>query len=535
MASEPNPKVDELLKAYAKKRRDQAGAPFELHSATRNLLQAEVARHRGKSADSKPVWLRSFMLHWPRFALSACILAVAVVGAVLWSGERQSKRAELQLALKDPDLQQEIPTVPGLAGKEMEQRTPPAVVEAQEAGGAGFHAPSEPVINPLNTARERFFADGSPRTKPPNFEAGKDLTEDSFDSGGTRLNRSVGSDPKVEQTSLGLGLAKAKDELAAQSSKSQPESSVVLNESLGEEKLSRRLAAASPRPNANEQSPFPTSTLGVTVPALQSTVSQQKESVDRLGARPAQQEPESERLLRRQIEPSVKQLSLASESQETLPGRALVADPTVNRHQTVYSFQNNSSRQRWIQASSSTTKQPASDAKLATILNAFEVEQTGNALRITEPDGSSYEGQILDMPLTASAERTTSAISPSSPSPPPALAASRTTANAEKRQSEPSASLPNDSYVSGIQNVYFRAAGTNRSLKQPVIISGNFVVNTGHTFNNTLYFQNAPPSGTGQTDGHVGGIILPVDRLEGKALVGGAQEVLINATPQISP
>src|SRR5712664_2452194 len=44
MPDEPNRKMDELLKSYAKKRREDAGAPLELHPATRRLLQSEVAR-----------------------------------------------------------------------------------------------------------------------------------------------------------------------------------------------------------------------------------------------------------------------------------------------------------------------------------------------------------------------------------------------------------------------------------------------------------------------------------------------------------
>src|SRR5436853_263056 len=47
MATEPdNRKIEELLQAYAKKRREEAGA-VELHPATRNLLQAEPAAPAG--------------------------------------------------------------------------------------------------------------------------------------------------------------------------------------------------------------------------------------------------------------------------------------------------------------------------------------------------------------------------------------------------------------------------------------------------------------------------------------------------------
>ena len=51
MPDEPNQNVAEQLKAWAQKRRAQAGAPFELHPARRRLLQDEVARTFAKKSD----------------------------------------------------------------------------------------------------------------------------------------------------------------------------------------------------------------------------------------------------------------------------------------------------------------------------------------------------------------------------------------------------------------------------------------------------------------------------------------------------
>src|SRR5437899_1425890 len=50
--SEQNSNMDELLKAHAKKRRDEAG-PVELHPATRKMLQAEAHRLHAKKADAQ--------------------------------------------------------------------------------------------------------------------------------------------------------------------------------------------------------------------------------------------------------------------------------------------------------------------------------------------------------------------------------------------------------------------------------------------------------------------------------------------------
>jgi len=48
MANEPERPIETLLHAAAKKRRDEAGAPFELHPADRRVLQGEVARRFAK-------------------------------------------------------------------------------------------------------------------------------------------------------------------------------------------------------------------------------------------------------------------------------------------------------------------------------------------------------------------------------------------------------------------------------------------------------------------------------------------------------
>jgi len=84
MPSEPdNSKIEELLKAYAKKRREQASGSFELHPAVRKMLQGEVARQKGGSPSEKPN-LAALLFRWfPRAALVGA--AVMVLSLVLWN------------------------------------------------------------------------------------------------------------------------------------------------------------------------------------------------------------------------------------------------------------------------------------------------------------------------------------------------------------------------------------------------------------------------------------------------------------------
>lgn len=78
MADEPNKQMDQLLRDYARERR--RGPDPRLHPATRQLLQAEVARTYGKPA-RPPFWsrLRAF---WPQIAFGAGLGAIFLVAAL---------------------------------------------------------------------------------------------------------------------------------------------------------------------------------------------------------------------------------------------------------------------------------------------------------------------------------------------------------------------------------------------------------------------------------------------------------------------
>lgn len=79
--------IEKLLRRYAKKRRDEAGAPLELHPATRRLLQREVARQLGKAgAEESPSagWLALLRAKWVYATAAACAV-VAAVGLVVFN------------------------------------------------------------------------------------------------------------------------------------------------------------------------------------------------------------------------------------------------------------------------------------------------------------------------------------------------------------------------------------------------------------------------------------------------------------------
>jgi cytoskeletal protein RodZ len=77
-SDEPNKKMDDLLKAYAAKRREEA--PPELHAVSRKLLQDEVRRNFG--ADKRQA-SGGLLSNWPRVAVGMCAAGLVIVVAII--------------------------------------------------------------------------------------------------------------------------------------------------------------------------------------------------------------------------------------------------------------------------------------------------------------------------------------------------------------------------------------------------------------------------------------------------------------------
>ncbi len=91
---EPNEKMDALLKASAKRRQEEAGAPLELHPATRTMLQAEVSRSYPETHERKKSDASLFSILWPRLIFGGAFLA-ALVAAFFLVLSPKSGRVEL--------------------------------------------------------------------------------------------------------------------------------------------------------------------------------------------------------------------------------------------------------------------------------------------------------------------------------------------------------------------------------------------------------------------------------------------------------
>jgi hypothetical protein len=98
MANEPERPIEKLLRGAANKRRDEAGAPFELHPVNRRLLQGEVARQSAKPQHETHSFTDLLSQLWPRFVWGVAILAVLGVAAWLLLPLPDNGRPETFLA-----------------------------------------------------------------------------------------------------------------------------------------------------------------------------------------------------------------------------------------------------------------------------------------------------------------------------------------------------------------------------------------------------------------------------------------------------
>src|SRR5208337_1161785 len=82
MENEPERPIEKLLREAARKRRDEAGAPFELHPVNRRLLQGEVARNFARPQRERRSFAVALAQLWPRLAGGLALFAV--LGLAVW-------------------------------------------------------------------------------------------------------------------------------------------------------------------------------------------------------------------------------------------------------------------------------------------------------------------------------------------------------------------------------------------------------------------------------------------------------------------
>jgi len=171
-------KIEKWLRACAKKRRAQAGESFEIHPATRRLLQGEIARNMpardGDDKSGSPMLWEILRRRWA-FLLSFafCVLLVAVI---IFQFAGTAKRREQALAsiaqLKQRNLSANAvgPAIIARSGIRAAPTTAPAVESPPPppvAGAGPSGAPAQVLAE--NEKSDRFTpAPAAPPAEMPN-------------------------------------------------------------------------------------------------------------------------------------------------------------------------------------------------------------------------------------------------------------------------------------------------------------------------------------------------------------------------------
>src|ERR1044071_4288496 len=92
--------IEKLLRRYAKKRRDDTGAPPELHPATRRLLQGEVSRQfpKARAEPQRGSLAEIFAALNRRWAYAVAVIAIMLVAGALVVPMFTKKKSESSLA-----------------------------------------------------------------------------------------------------------------------------------------------------------------------------------------------------------------------------------------------------------------------------------------------------------------------------------------------------------------------------------------------------------------------------------------------------
>ena len=393
--------IEKQLRAIADKRRREAGAPFEMHPATRRMLQGEVLRARGTKAapETKSFFARLFEWQWPPLAWVCSALVILAFGTWTYMRTVPKMKKETQTVFNGEIagyVQTAAPPKPAELNKELAMQ--------RSVGGPAPSVAAESAVPPASMP--------VPAESPaPGFYAGTS----GVDKSGER-----------KDTALGVEADRAIAAAAPATPAAQPADALAM--------LRDNRAASQNFSFRNEASQL--AAVGGKVDEL-----------------------------------------AKSELNQKLDGAA-----TKAKEETV-------------------------------LLANFQVEQSGDTIRIIDGDGSVYSGTLLaaddakQSKVFYGVAVFDSAVEKSAP--------------ASKKAPATVTPLPR------IQNVRFVAAGTNVSLKQNVAITGE-IVSAGMATTNALSFSNAA---TNQAQMVNSGLWLSNGRIVGRAVTSDGREIQLNAAP----
>jgi hypothetical protein len=505
--------MDGLLRACAKTRREQAGPPFELHPATRRMLQSEVARLATRPASGGKSW--SFLSPEGLFFSGALLAGFTVCAAIL--------------------LQQQVPLIPANlvtssnAPLPFSEKTAPELLPPPGAGnqlayesrsledGRDVDLPTPAIDNDKPAINSELFQ------KPISERSWSLAINRSDDSGGNIILGGNTSD---------LAAIPARDRLTMGGGEAQ--------------------ITISPRPLAGVTSDTFTGGLTAEGGAL---------SVNRLAATPSPPGNETN-LLAKDVPPTpaiAPQADLlAARDANASTAESPAHSPTAGKFLVAKSDVDASTAENPAQAPVSAAMPQSSQqffavgggarAKPQEILTTFEMRVDGDLIRLIDSDGSIYEGKIERAKMQqyqqltiAKGQKFSNTVAPGGELARAGAAeksldmiSSGVTAGFSNSMQSPvrRQMLLQQAGQQQSQNLFFRASGTSRSLGQVVTFEGACIAATAEQSEQSKKTRNLFGVEMKNVDEkETRGGASSTLRIQGEAQIGNGPKIEIDAVP----
>lgn len=473
--------IERLLRRYAMKRREDAGAPLELHPATRRMLQGELARQfpgRETAGGRERTTFAQILLGW-RARLVWVVPVLVVLGISVWLvvEPRQNTSEEFQLA----------------------KHTVPTAMKEDS-----FRASETPrsTFSPSPSAKFSDQADVSNPALP--VPAGSAVN---------RYDETLKSDALAQRRSTAATVAeltaRSRNETALERETDRAATGKSATVSSFQQSRNRPITAPGEVMKQSSSSTLAQDKTQAAVPA--SVALTRADSVESLAVPRSAAPTAGKKFV---TAPSSQPSAFSTDTSATY----FREEPRDLRGQD----QAQAYSQAFVNRGPALSSGPLGHAgSTGPVLVKFQVEQSGNQLRVIDGDGSTYVGEVN-----------------------PLMERQVTKVEVEKkgggmqyapRGSQLAARQLVGSASQASQNFAFRVTGTNRTLQQPVVFTWNFVALTNELAKEEIEL----PSGGGNilqnnlTDQQLP-LLLNNAAINGRAQLGSKKEIEINAVP-VSP
>jgi len=428
--------IEKLLRRYAKKRRDDAGAP-ELHPATRRLLQGEVARQFPKPASGPEktsfAQVLKGWLPWLGWA-AAIIVVVAIVGVTMFGGHetrsfasKSNGTSPVEMAKNEPAPQ---PTFQQTGERDAETR--------KQLAAAPPAAPAASSLSPAKTERPPDPSSVVLADETKTFREVKSLEETVGGAKGRAqpMDKDGFANAKEAQAPAPVTAAPS----AAQSSRLRADSSAIAPAA---RRAGNETRAEPPPPASVATTDFADAKKSTDTPSLAGA-----SPTGKLGTTQYSND------------------SFAGGSRADRAGSARGGgSPTPGSYQrteSALSIKSQNISQSYANVESTKRFKKSGDIQngniqFEAVLANFRIEQAGNQLKVIDGDGSTYLGTVSPENLTKAKLETKGA------------------EQLKKDAAQTAAPGPLGADAEAARAYLFRVAGTNRTLNQQVEFSWNFV------------------------------------------------------------